>query len=126
MKAVWTILGIAFIAGIIALMIPSEQRALPEPLIGVWVTDDPRYEGRSLEFTKVTALFKTGVSTVDTYFITDVEAVPRNEKTFYTITFHRAGEPDEAFSFYYSPKNGGTIQLEHQEQIVWARQKENA
>ncbi len=122
MKLKWIIIGIAILAAFVVLM-PSKGTLLPEELVGVWTTKHPNYTDRSFELTKVTVIFGTGRESIDVNFITNVEKRLDDNKTLYTVYSHHLEGPEDKISFYYSPKDGGAIQFEHQKQIVWKRIK---
>lgn len=59
----------------------------PEPLIDVWVTDEARYAGASLEITEKLVVFNTIDGQTYVNFITDIEKTEEKGLTFYDIMY---------------------------------------
>jgi hypothetical protein len=116
----WMLAGIA---GLVAFLVfvPAKRHYVPEELVGVWTSSDPRYADRSLELTRITVAFGTGTQTVDLYFVSDVEKTLQGNNILYTIRCHRLNGAQEQVSFYHALKNGGEIRFKNQQHIPWMK-----
>lgn len=122
MKLKWIIIGIVVLVASIALM-HDRPTLVPDELIGVWTTSNPKYADRSLELSIGTVVFGTSKESVDVYFVSNVKKTVLDSNTLYTVYFHRLDGTDDEVSFYYSPENGGVIQFKNQKHIKWIKAK---
>jgi hypothetical protein len=124
MKPKWILVGLIIIA-IVALstFLLRRPTLLPDELVGVWMTSDPRYQDRFLDISKVTIIFGTGKDNIDTYFISNVEKTVQDKAILYTVHFHNPKGLEDKVSFYYDPQNGNTIRFKNQKQIAWTNQE---
>ena len=112
-KAKWIVLAVALL-GPSLWLVPSSPKYVPEKLVGLWTSSDPRYADRSLELTRSAVIFGTGGVNLDVYFVSKVEKALHDHKTLYTIHCHREGEPEEKVYFFYTERNGGEITFKNQ------------
>lgn len=98
---------------------------VPDNLIGVWGTSDPTYADRTFEITRNEIIFQTGENTFDTYSIKSIEMekVPGEESSLYTINYKNKEGLKYKFSFYYNPAGQGEIRYRNQRQIAWTKEK---
>ncbi len=103
----------------------GKNKALPDNLIGVWETSDPKYADRIFEITRNEVIFQTGETTSDTYSIKSIEMekVPGGQSLLYTITYKNIEGLKYKFSFFYDPAGNGAIRFKNQDQIVWTKEK---
>ena len=129
MKLRWILIGIVILVAFFALL-PSKPTPLPDELVGVWKTSNPKYADRYLGLTRATIIFGTGKGSIDVNFISNVEDVnfiSNVEKTLqdrailYTVYFHRSEGEEDNVSFYYEPRNGGIIKFKNQTHIAWIK-----
>ena len=101
------------------------KKALPDNLIGVWETSDPKYADRIFEITRNEVIFQTGETTFDTYSIKSIEMekVPGGQSLLYTITYKNIEGLEYKFSFFYDPAGNGAIRFKNQDQFVWTKEK---
>jgi hypothetical protein len=99
--------------------------AVPEELIGVWVTKDPNYQDRPFEIKKNTVIFEQGLGYLDfdVYPILGVKKTESEGQTLYIIYYTIPSGKKFEFSFYYSAANGGEIRFKNQPEMVWTKQK---
>ncbi len=97
--------------------------SLPDKLIGVWKTSEPRYSERFFELRKGIIVFGTGGDSISTYPITDVNKVVEKGKTLFTIYYANKAGQEYQLSFYYEEANGGLIRFKNQKQIVWKKEE---
>ena len=99
--------------------------AVPEELIGVWVTKDPNYLDRPFEIKKNTLIFEQGLGYLDfdVYPILGVKKTESEGQTLYTIYYTIPSGKKFEFSFYYSPANGGEIRFKNQPKMLWTKKK---
>ena len=103
----------------------QKEFTVPEELIGVWVTDDPRYVDHPFEIKKDTLIFEQGLGyfDFDVFSIVDLEKMDADGDTLYIIHYLiRAGRKFE-FSFYYAPTEGGVIRFKNQPEMKWTKNK---
>jgi hypothetical protein len=98
----------------------SKPDNVPAELIGVWKTQSPGYTDRYIEIRPVTISFGTGAGTELTGFIQEVQATRGDDGVLYTVNYSANGVNSKV-SFTYSPQDGNTIRLVHQESIVWKK-----
>jgi hypothetical protein len=122
MKLKWIIIGIVVLVASIAFMY-DRPTLVPDELIGVWATSNPKYADRSLELSRVTVVFGTSKESVHVYFVSNVKKTVLDSNTLYTVYFHRLEGTEDEVSFYYSPENGGVIQFKNQKHIKWIKGK---
>ena len=120
MKLIWIIIGIVIFVALLVFF-PKKPTPLPDELVGVWTTSQPKYADRYLDLTKATIIFGTGKESIDTNFISNVEKTPHDETILYTVYFHRVGGPEDKVSFYYDAGNGAIIRFKNQKHIEWKK-----
>lgn len=98
---------------------------VPDNLIGVWGTSDPTYADRTFEITRKEIIFQTGENTFNTYSIKSIEMekIPGEESSLYTINYKNKEGLKYKFSFYYNPAGQGEIRYRNQRQIAWTKEK---
>jgi hypothetical protein len=98
---------------------------VPEELIGVWVTKDPRYFNFPFEIKKNTVIFEQGLGYLDfdVYPIAGVKKTESEGQTLYIIYYTLPSGKKFEFSFYYSAANGGEIRFKNQPEMLWTKKK---
>jgi hypothetical protein len=98
---------------------------VPEELIGVWVTKDPRYFNYPFEIKKNTVIFEQGLGYLDfaVYPIAGVKKTESEGQTLYIIYYTLPSGKKFEFSFYYSAAKGGEIRFKNQPEMVWTKKK---
>jgi len=93
----------------------QKKHAVPEELIGVWVTDDPLYRDHPFEIKKDTVIFEQGQGyfDFDVFPIAGLEKTKAEEGTLYTIYYIIPSGVNFEFAFYYTSANGGSDQSGH-------------
>ena len=119
-KTKYVIQGFAVVMAFFVLSC-SKPSYLPDELVGVWITSNPRYADRYFELSKVSAIFGTGDATVDTYFISNVKNDLKDEGNLYTIYCHREGANEEKISLYYTSENNGMLWFKNQKHVEWVK-----
>jgi major membrane immunogen (membrane-anchored lipoprotein) len=97
--------------------------AVPENLIGLWGTSDPKYADRTFEITRNEIIFQTGENTFDTYSIKslEMEKATGKEISLYTINYKNKEGLKYKLSFYYNPAGQGEIRHKNQPKMVWTK-----
>jgi hypothetical protein len=124
MKLKWMVIPVLILVVAIYLFHTKKSREIPVKLLGKWTTSAPGYQDRFIELTKKTLVYGIGGGNEDVYIITSLEENPKGKNIIYTINYKNS-EVKYTRSFDYHPKNGGTIQFKHQEQIVWRKKHGN-
>lgn len=93
---------------------------VPPELVGTWRTTSSAYAEHPFEIGLASINFGTGVGTVSTGFIDDIQSTADNGRTLYTIFFSVDGTHDQV-SFYYDGSDGQTIRFKNQGGIVWKK-----
>ena len=101
----------------------KEDNAVPDNLLGVWKTSDPKYADRFVEIIKKAILFGTGGESFELHALADIENTREGKEIFYTITHINHHGQRYKFSFYYDPTNGGAIRFKNQKHIIWTKER---
>jgi hypothetical protein len=108
-------------------MIPAvackQSQAVPQELVGNWVTQDARYQGKTL------VIDAEGFVVL----IVDEDTMPKAEHidkmtskseagvTTYVLEASDQEGVQNKFTLMYRPLNGGELRLAHPNQVVWHR-----
>jgi hypothetical protein len=103
----------------------ERTKTVPDELVGVWRTTEPKYAGRFLGLTKTTISFGTGGDDFYTRTVVAVEKSREDGHTSYTV-YYADAEGEYKFAFYYEPADGGVIRYKNQTGIAWTKQKGGA
>ena len=102
----------------------TRNRNVPEELLGIWTTNDPRYEDRYFELTtEATMIVGTGEGNSDTYIITNIESVTVSALTDYTLSYFKNAGNEYKFRFRYDPFDNGIIRFVNQKALKWRRKE---
>jgi hypothetical protein len=103
----------------------QKEFTVPEKLVGVWVTDDPKYVDHPFEIKKETLIFEQGLGYLDfdVFPIVDLEKKDANGSTLYVIHYVLPAGKKFEFSFYYTPTEGGVIRFKNQPEMKWTKKK---
>jgi hypothetical protein len=95
---------------------------VPDELIGVWTTDEPKYIDSCLEITRETIVFKTGENYFDKNTVTDIDRLVDKERISYKISYENAqGDDYELYLYYYKSGNQDIVRFKNQKQIDWKK-----
>ena len=97
--------------------------SVPEQLHGVWTTGAPGYADTFLEFTSETVVFGTGLYAANSYLVVNLEEVPEEKGSLYTVSYKDIDSEEFQLSFYYDPTNGGVIRFKNQGRLIWTREE---
>lgn len=98
----------------------SSPDTVPTELVGSWVTDDLRYEGRLLELTPATLTLRTGPGQVTEYAVRNVRRMPMTHGAAYIITTRSETAGDYVLMLeYHEPQQ--TIGLGKPARGLWRR-----
>jgi len=115
------VVGLVLFCALLGCTPRSRQGFRPE-LIGVWKTEDPKYEDRFFQLEPQTLSLGIGEGRVNTYRIQSVRWSLDGIGTLYTVSYWDYQEQTaETFAFYYDPV-GGVIRLKNQRQIEWRKE----
>jgi hypothetical protein len=103
----------------------QKEFRVPEKLIGVWVTDDPKYADHPFEIKKDTLIFEQGLGyfDFDVFPIVGLDKSGENGDTLYIIYYLIPSGRKFEFSFYYTPTEGGVIRFKNQPEMKWTKKK---
>jgi hypothetical protein len=99
---------------------PPEPTEVPEELIGVWVTGDPRYEGRFLKLEPRTIHFGMGGDQASENPIIEVETIQEEGTSIYRIHYLSPEGLEYTQSLNYDPARG-EIRYKNRPSVVWKR-----
>lgn len=98
---------------------------IPDCLLGVWVTSDPRYAEAQLEITKDMITFSSGLAYINMNDIDYVKVSRMDDKTLIKITYEDSEGGEFTLSLYHHDgPRGGFIRFVNQMQMVWERKAE--
>ena len=117
-----------FIAAAILILFPGcrsrEEVVIPPELVGIWKTEDPRYENRYFEFTPGTLTLGRGEERTEIHPIRSIKKSQDVHGTLYAVGYMNYAENfEDILLFYYDPGEGGTIRFKNLPEIVWAKEK---
>ncbi|NIQ91504.1 MAG: hypothetical protein GWN93_21845 [Deltaproteobacteria bacterium] len=103
----------------------QKEFTVPEELIGVWVTDDPKYADHPFEIKKETLIFEQGQGYLDfdVFPIVNLEKTDADGNTLYIIHYVLPAGKKFEFSFYYASAEGGVIRFKNQPEMKWTKKK---
>ena len=103
----------------------QKEFTVPEELIGVWVTDDPKYVDHPFEIKKETLIFEQGQGYLDfdVFPIVGLEKTAADGSTLYIIHYVLPAGKKFEFSFYYAASEGGVIRFKNQPEMKWTKKK---
>jgi len=103
----------------------KKEMVVPDELLGVWETLDPKYEGCYFEVTKDEISFADIERDINFFKILKIEAEEDSNEEFitYVITYADLEELDYEFPIFYFPGEEGTIRFKHQTNIVWTKRE---
>ena len=103
----------------------QKEFTVPEELIGVWVTDDPKYADHPFEIKKETLIFEQGQGYLDfdVFPIVNLEKTDADGNTLYIIHYVLPAGKKFDFSFYYASAEGGVIRFKNQPEMKWTKKK---
>jgi len=122
MKPTWIFVAIALLATIMGCQ-SRKDNPVPENLLGVWKTSEPRYANRFFKLTKDAITFGTGGDNVDTYPIASIERTRDEEGLLYNIHYLIREGQQYTFSIYYDSTNHGVIHFKNQKHFTWTRER---
>lgn len=93
-------------------------RAIPPELVGTWVAEDARYEGRMFQLTPQVVMLWTA-NGLEQHKVLDVAERTLADTTTYVIRYEQAGASAE-FAFRYVPA-ADRILFHHQGDMPWHR-----
>ncbi|NIM89950.1 MAG: hypothetical protein GTO17_03275 [Candidatus Aminicenantes bacterium] len=122
--------GKVFLVGFIILALLGgnsckKELIVPNELLGVWETSEPKYEGCYFEITSEDIIFKDIEEDINFYKITEIETEQNLDEDFITYVIKYAdleGLPFE-LSVQYFPKEEGTIRFKHQNHFFWVKRE---
>jgi hypothetical protein len=103
----------------------QKEFTVPEELIGVWVTDDPKYADHPFEIKKETLIFEQGQGYLDfdVFPIVGLEKTDADGDTLYIIHYVLPAGKKFEFSFYYASAEGGVIRFRNQPEMKWTKKQ---
>lgn len=93
-------------------------RVIPTGLVGTWIADNPRYDGRMFQLSPGVVTLWTGEG-LEQHTVLAVEEWTVADTATYVIRYQGAGAPAE-FAFRYVPSSD-RILFHHQENMPWHR-----
>lgn len=92
-------------------------------LAGTWITPDPQYAGRYIEFNDTMVIFGTGTGDPNMFFI---EKIKQNRGDEYVEwIFHCRTDEDVSIDivlFYHVDENGSYFELRNKRKVQWRKQ----
>jgi hypothetical protein len=98
----------------------SEKRGLPDPLLGVWQSSDPKYANCYMEITPATIQFGNVQRGYLLYFVSSFENVSEGGGT-YLIHYTDLQGVKYQMSLSHKPKPRETIYFTNQPKVLWTR-----
>jgi hypothetical protein len=101
----------------------GKSLTVPDDLIGVWGTSDPKYTDRTFEITRNAVIFQIDGGNFNTYPIKkiEVESASQQGGDLYIIHYKILEGKLYKFSFYYNQTGKGEIIYKNQPEMVWTK-----
>ena len=95
---------------------------VPDHLVGVWKTSEPRYADRYVEIRHDIIIFGTGGETFELHALMDIAETRAGESIVYTITHLNHSGQKYNLAFYYDPSTNGIIRFKNQREVAWTKE----
>ncbi|MEE8300090.1 MAG: hypothetical protein V3R28_02150 [Desulfatiglandales bacterium] len=105
----------------------EKSKTVPDELVGVWETSEPKYKDCYLELTEDLIIFanEAHLEKRSVNRVSKIEKTDRGKQVLYTFSFEVYYEDKKGqkgrFSFYYDPSEGGAIRFKNQLEIKWRK-----
>jgi hypothetical protein len=99
------------------------ERRAPESLVGRWVSEDPRYAGRSLAIDATTIAFGLGSAVPEVHAIEDVDTVTGNDgSAIHTVRYRGSDGDTETLRLETLGGDRPALRFENHAEL-WLRQR---
>lgn len=97
----------------------GEALALPESVVGTWISEDPRYEGRSIQVDPALVVIRPGAEEQAAVgIVKDVRGWQEGAQDVIRVVY----QTDEGdFSIDLMPQDDGSMRLRHPNEVLWVR-----
>ncbi|HWO42917.1 MAG TPA: hypothetical protein VNO43_14040 [Candidatus Eisenbacteria bacterium] len=116
-------IALALVSGIglgLTLVLSAYDDRIPHELLGVWMTEHPKYQGLSFEITDSAIRLETADGEIHTYDISEFERGGEGQPMSYGLFAMRDGVRQQFF-FFYTTNGGGEIRFKNQIEVVWKK-----
>lgn len=113
---------VALVAAPVAWILWPRNAEIPDGMVGLWTTADPRYADRAFRVTKTTLTFHVGPQDSTYHDIVRVRAKKGDITTQFTVYYTHSGLELE-FPLLYVERSDTTIQLLNQRGMTWRKQE---
>lgn len=95
---------------------------VPDELVGIWKTTEPKYRGSFFELTNERIIIGTIQGQVDSNMIKKIEKeeIPSEKRILYSIFYSDPQGLESKFFIYYYPSNH-EIRFKNQQQFAWRK-----
>jgi hypothetical protein len=119
-RSVALLLALVFIVATTSGCSRSSSDTVPDSLLGVWTTPDPRYAGRFLDLRPHSVTFGLGEDGQSMYPVSSVEWTSEQGQSVFTIYYEAEDGSETAMSFYHAPFDGILV-FKNQLQTYWRK-----
>lgn len=113
-------LALLFTSAFVVACAPRGPAEVPEELLGVWITDDPRYEDRFLKLEKRKIHFGMGGNEATEAPIIGLEELSERGALVYRIKYLSPDGLEYTQSLYYD-RSTGELRYKNRPSVVWRR-----
>jgi hypothetical protein len=113
--------GWAMVCLILILSAACQKQSVPDSMVGIWVTDSPRYENCFLKIGPTSVIFGDPEKNGDEYSITNVKTAEKNRTVMVTIEFVSTQKTFLSVELLYSADDGGHVLLKNHPNVIWKR-----
>jgi hypothetical protein len=96
---------------------------LPREMVGIWVTDDPRYQGCTMEIAMDRITFGSPEKDADTYLIQTVSSRMKDGRREVTVEYVNAERVYFTAEWIYSAEKEGSLRFKNRPAVVWTLRK---
>lgn len=100
----------------------TSSDAVPDVLLGVWTTADPRYEGRFFELRPHSVVFGLGVDSQVVHHVSSVEWASKAGQSVFTVHYQDEDGGEYSVTLYQAPFDEILV-FKHQLQTHWFRKR---
>ena len=98
------------------------EEAVPELLLGVWMTEDGRYQDRYIEFNSEMIIFGTGSNSPNIYLVDGIEQKRSGAEEEYAFRCRNAEGTGFRLVFHVEESpDGFMMRLNNPREVVWDR-----
>jgi hypothetical protein len=118
-RYVFTLWTIALLA---TTLTSCSQSYLPIDLMGVWITDDERYQQCYMKIDENSIVFGNKQGPIESGIVQKITLSQKDSAQIFNVQYENQNGIVFTLNIVFCNKSGGTMWFQHQPQVVWRRQ----